>query len=305
MRCLSANSRDVLEKRQRPPNRGQMPWNCGYGSRPSRFRLVLLCCSGCLKQAGLLQPLVTWYSSRQVCEERIFVYFSAACLRTQWTRRVHHLGQKYSLVRDRILAESVGAYAKAMQQSVRDAAGQQALAHKETLSLYRQHKSSIKADRPAFRGYSRGAANSDAAACAVPRSCGNSDETIEHFVLQCDELGGCGSETGLPVALGFEESVGDVQDTAASKTSRRLEQCRARTLHVVVNSVSGRPDVNCPWQCMCALRARTRTLLLEQTFLVCFIYCDFSSFFFITINARPPVSKGKAPRHLISPLNVL
>lgn len=55
----------------------------------------------------------------------------------------------------------------------------------------------------------------------------------------------------LPVALGFEDSVGDVRDTAASKTSRRLEQFRARTLQAVANSVSGRPEVKCPWQCVC------------------------------------------------------
>ncbi|KAH7986231.1 hypothetical protein HPB49_026068 [Dermacentor silvarum] len=73
---------------------------------------------------------------------RVFDYLSATCLRTQWTRRVHHLKQKNGLIRDPILAESIAAYAKAVQQRVRDVeevAWQLALAQKETLPFYRQH----------------------------------------------------------------------------------------------------------------------------------------------------------------------
>lgn len=51
------------------------------------------------------------------------------------------------------------------------------------------------------------------------------------------------SLAGVVLRQGYQlrsasKTLGDVQDTAASKTSRRLEQCRAQTLQAVANSVS-------------------------------------------------------------------
>ncbi|KAH7937084.1 hypothetical protein HPB49_007841 [Dermacentor silvarum] len=165
-----------------------------------------------------------------------------------WTRRVHHLKQKNGLIRDPILAESIGAYAKAVQQRVRDVeevAWQLALAQKETLSFYRQHKSSIKATRlydnsvgsallfearaGALRTLTRQRAFDTTVTCVLCRSCGKSDETIEHLVLQCDELGESVSRASLAVALGFDDSEGEVQAVEVSRTKRRLEQWRTAT----------------------------------------------------------------------------
>ncbi|KAH9360932.1 hypothetical protein HPB48_007013 [Haemaphysalis longicornis] len=111
------------------------------------------------------------------------------------------------------------------------------------MSFYGQRKNSIKAVRlydnsvgsallfearaRALRTLTRQQVFDETVTCMLCRACRNSDETIEHLVLQCDALGEPVSQTALAVALGFEDSEGEVQTVAASRTKRCLEQWRA------------------------------------------------------------------------------
>ncbi|KAH9379548.1 hypothetical protein HPB48_004261 [Haemaphysalis longicornis] len=85
-------------------------------------------------------------------------------------------------------------------REVEDAAWQLALTDKETLSFYGQHKNFIKAVLLLEQVFD------ETATCVLCRACGNSDETIEHLVLQSDALGEPVSQTALAIALRFEDS---------------------------------------------------------------------------------------------------
>lgn len=124
-----------------------------------------------------------------------------------------------------------------------DAACQLALADKETLSFYGQHKNSIKAVR--LYDNSVGSAllfEARAGALYTLTRQQVFDETVT--CVNCAALVGTPTKqlniwcfsatrleslclTALAVALGFEDSEGEVQTVAVSRTKRRLKQWRA------------------------------------------------------------------------------
>ncbi|KAH7954089.1 hypothetical protein HPB49_015473 [Dermacentor silvarum] len=226
--CLTAKGRDELERRQREVGRiavgchgtvaneavqGELGWS-SFAAREASSKLAFY------------NRLLHMHRDRWA--RRVFDYLSATCLRTQWTRRVHHLKQKNGLIRDPMLAQSIGAYAKAVQQRVRDV-------EESSIKATRLYDNSVgsallfEARAGALRTLTRQRAFDSTVTCVLCRSCGKSDETIEHLVLQCDELGESESQTALAVALGFEDTEGEVQAAAVSRTKRRLEQWRTAT----------------------------------------------------------------------------
>ncbi|KAH9382932.1 hypothetical protein HPB48_023567 [Haemaphysalis longicornis] len=143
---LLVRGRDVLERRQREVGRtavgchgrvaneavqGDLGWS-GFAAREASSKLTF----------NNRRPLnMHWdrYARRVL---------PATCIRTQWTRQMYQLEQKSGLSQDPLRVHSVGTYAQAVQQRVReieDAAWQLALTGKE--SFYRQHQNSIRAVR--------------------------------------------------------------------------------------------------------------------------------------------------------------
>ncbi|KAH9383013.1 hypothetical protein HPB48_023649 [Haemaphysalis longicornis] len=144
--CLLVRGHDVLERRQREV--GRMAVGC-HG------RVANEAVQGDLGWSGF----AAWEASSKLAfnnrcplnmhwDKYVRRVLPGTCLRTQWTRQMYQLEQRSGLSQDPLWVHSVGAYAQAVQQRVReieDAAWQLAVTGKE--SFYRQHQNSIRAVR--------------------------------------------------------------------------------------------------------------------------------------------------------------
>lgn len=257
--CLSAETREWLERRQREVGRtavgchgsvaneaiqGDLGWS-SFEAREATSKLSF--------RGRLL------FMSRERWARRVFEYLSATCLRTKWVRRVYRIESKYNLFSHPIDAGTAAAYTKEVRSRVGDAeeafwlAG---LEGKATLSTYRQHKTAIgavqlydnsigsqllfEARAGALRTlvYRRRYDSAPEVLTALCRMCGYQEETIEHIVLQCPQLLPRPVEGAtLPVALGFfnqSEEAGD--DTAKRSSSVRVTKRRLTQWWTVVHS---------------------------------------------------------------------
>lgn len=252
--CLSSETREWLERRQREVGRtavgchgtvaneavqGDVGWS-SFEAREASSKLVY--------KGRLL------FMSRERWARRVFEYLSATCLRTKWTRRMYRLEQKYGLSRKPVEANSATLWTREVRLRVCAAEEEEwrrSCSEKSSLALYRAHKRAISSVRlydnslgstllfearaGALRTRVRQKRLDDSVEDVLCRACVHEEETMEHVVLQCDQLGpdrkGVGSDgnTPLHVALGFEEG-GSVDMRAVARTKCRLEMWKRATL---------------------------------------------------------------------------
>ena len=250
--CLSAVTRDWLERRQREV--GRIALGChgavaneaiqgdlGWSSFEAREAVSKIAYRGRL----LCMPRERW-------TRRVFDYLSATCMRTPWVRRLYRIESKFGLFRAPLSANSSAEWAKKARERVREeeeARWIRNMSEKSTLAVYRCHKSSIgmvhlydnslgskllfEARAGALRTLVRLKAINKDVSDVRCRVCGVQDETIEHVVLQCEGIGPAMTDgASLETALGFEQAGGDdgrrsVDRAAVAATKGRLECWRA------------------------------------------------------------------------------
>ncbi|XP_077564456.1 uncharacterized protein LOC144179908 [Haemaphysalis longicornis] len=256
--CLSARTREWLERRQREVGRtavgchgavaneaiqGDLGWS-SFEAREASSKLSF--------RGRLL------FMARERWARRAFEYLSATCVRTKWVQRVYRIEAKCNIFSRPIEAGTAAAYTREVRSRVQDAeegVWRAGMEGKETLGTYRQHKTAIGAEKhydnsigskllfEARAGalgtqvYRRRYDSAPEVQTALCRVCGAQEETIEHIVLQCPQLPPHPREGAtLPVALGFvhlsrlsddseEASDGTAEgESSVRVTKRRLTQ---------------------------------------------------------------------------------
>ena len=224
--CLSANTREWLERGQRAVGRlalgchgrvaveaiqGDMGWSA-FEAREAQSKIAY--------EARLRNMDDTRWA------RKLFRYINIVGIRTQWCARVQTLRRKYGFL---ARTEDEAAERKtAIRTLVRQAENAQWSANaqrKTTMALYCEHKGEISAEplydnsvgstllfearAGALRtlSYRRHFDADPDVQMALCRVCGSEEETTEHIILKCTQLTPRPTEgTTLPLALGFESS---------------------------------------------------------------------------------------------------